>query len=235
MASKSRINISRSKAVAINNKDIQKNNSPKPTKETKKVMEKETSEISELRTQMDVLQQENDRLKRRQEAKAGASFETLDRVKYELDKTRSTNRFLLENIETRKAQVSDAQTQSFEMQMKMESMARELEDNIKENEKLKAKVISLHNKQMKMKKVAEENNVMKGYLFNHKIDYKTGKFIGIKIHKQPKNVIQETEVQQNPKVETSVHENKQSSPRALNGSYMDIHKAKLTQHQHKSS
>ena len=147
---------------------------------TEKLIEKERSRLLEqMKDVIDELtrvKRENEKLRRQQEQKMmGVTAETVDKMRKAMDHAKSTNSFLLRDIEDRKKQVVRLETQTFEMNMKLEAMTKKFNEVKGINDDLKAQVDELTRQTSRAQKVWDENRRLRQILASHHIDSKTGK------------------------------------------------------------
>lgn len=132
-------------------------------------------QMEDLVKELEKLKAENEKLRRQQDSRFGGPIDTVDKMKQELDRLKSTNKFLLSDIETRKNQCQQLETQVFEMNIKAESSSKKMGDLLKENHRLKVERESLMQEKNRNQKLLEENRKLKQWLSSNKIDTKTGK------------------------------------------------------------
>lgn len=132
-------------------------------------------QMEDLVKELEKLKAENEKLKRQQDTRFGGTIDTVDKIKQELDRAKSTNKFLLSDIETRRNQVQQLETQVFEMNVKAESTSKKVGDLLKENHRLKVERETLMQEKLRNQKLLEENRRLKQWLSSNKIDTKTGR------------------------------------------------------------
>lgn len=135
------------------------------------------NQIQELVQELKSLELENEKLKEKHEQKVGISMDSIQRTKEELDRARATNRFLMENAETRKTQCGKLETQNFELKMKLESLKKQFGEMTKTNVELAGEVNELLKERLEFQKVVEENERLKALVKKFNIDVNTGRIV----------------------------------------------------------
>lgn len=132
-------------------------------------------QMEDLVKELEKLKSENEKLRRQQDSRFGGTIDTVDKIKKELERAKATNKFLLTDIETRKNQCHQLETQVFEMNIKSEASGKKTGELLKDNHKLKVERESLLQEKQRNLKLLEENRKLRQWLSSNRIDVKTGK------------------------------------------------------------
>jgi regulator of replication initiation timing len=132
-------------------------------------------QMEDLVKELEKIKLENEKLRRQQDQTHGGPVDTVDKMKKELERAKATNKFLLSDIETRKNQCHQLETQVFEMNMKSEGISKKTGDLLKENHKLKVERESLMQEKQRNLKLMEENRKLRQFLSSNRIDAKSGR------------------------------------------------------------
>lgn len=132
-------------------------------------------QMEDLVKELEKLKHENEKLRRQQDQVHGGPVDTVDKMKTELERAKATNKFLLTDIEVRKNQCHQLETQVFEMNMKIEGTSKKTGELAKENHRLKVERESLMHEKNANLKLMEENRKLRQFLSSNRIDSKTGK------------------------------------------------------------
>ncbi|KAK3609642.1 hypothetical protein CHS0354_028846 [Potamilus streckersoni] len=128
--------------------------------------------IEELTQKLEEAIAEKERVQRQQADSIGVTFDTLSRMKVDLDHTKTTKNWLLEDIEYRKERCEKLETDTFELKMKIEALTKQnnqLKKEKKEWEDAKERTIKTEEK---CKKLMDINKRLKILLIKNHIDYK---------------------------------------------------------------
>ena len=132
--------------------------------------------LEDLIIEMEEVKRQNDRLRRQQEDTYGITVDTVERMKHELERARTTRMFLLEDIENRKQKCEKMEADMFELNMKLESFTKK----INEYKKMQSDWEDTTEKQSRMEercdRLAKINKNMRMLLIKHHIDPKTVEF-----------------------------------------------------------
>ena len=132
-------------------------------------------QMEDLVKELEKMKSENEKLRRQQDSRFGGPVDTVEKMKKELERAKATNKFLLTDIETRRNQCQQLETQVFEMNVKSEGTGKKVGDLLKENHKLKVERESLLQERHRNQKLLEENRKLRQWLSSNRIDSKTGK------------------------------------------------------------
>ena len=122
------------------------------------------------------VRKENERLRRQQEDTFGVTVDTVDRMKKELERAKTTRMFLLEDIETRKGQSERMEADIFELNMKLESFNKKIKEYSNMQEDWKATKEKLQITEQKCEKLSNVNKNLRLLLSKHHIDPKSVDF-----------------------------------------------------------
>ena len=132
--------------------------------------------LEDLVLEMEDVKRENDRLRRQQEDTYGITMDTVDRMRHELERARTTRMFLLEDIENRKQKCEKMETDMFELNMKLESFTKKINEYKhlqNEWEEASEKLVKTEERCERLTKI---NKNMRMLLIKHHIDPKTVDF-----------------------------------------------------------
>lgn len=132
--------------------------------------------LEDLIMEMDVVRKENERLRRQQEDTQGISMDTIDRMKKELERARTTRSFLLEDIEIRKAKSERLEAEIFEMNMKLESYMKQINEYSRQKDMWQETSEKLQQMEQKCEKLSKTNKNLRMLLVKHHIDPKSVEF-----------------------------------------------------------
>ena len=148
-------------------------------KKTDELLERERNgfleQIAELIKELERLRKENEKIKRQQEEKMGVTAEVVDKMKRDLEHSKTTNTFLLHDVEDRKSQISRMESQLFEMTMKVEGMSKKMSEISKSNTESKQEIEELVKEKSRAERLWDENRKLRRFLATNHIDSRTGK------------------------------------------------------------
>jgi regulator of replication initiation timing len=148
-------------------------------RKTDELLEKERKgfleQIAELIKELERLKKENERLRKQQEEKMGVTVEVVDKMKRDLDRSKSTNAFLLRDVGDRKSQLARMESQLFEMTMKVEGMSKKVSEVSKVNSEYKQEIDELVKEKSRAERLWDENRKLRRFLAANHIDSRTGK------------------------------------------------------------
>ena len=140
------------------------------------VKEQHKDRLEDLIYEMDAVKRENVRLRRQQEDTYGVSMDTVDRMKKELERAKTTRMFLLEDIEVRKAKSEKMEADIFELNMKLESYTKKINElNAMKNDWIDNSE-KLVRSEEKCEKLSKVNKNLRMLLMKHRIDPKSVDF-----------------------------------------------------------
>lgn len=132
-------------------------------------------QIAELIKELERLKKENDRLRKQQEEKMGVTAEVVDKMKRDLDRSKTTNTFLLRDVDDRKSQIARMESQVFELTMKVEGMSKKTAEVSKVNAEYKQEIDELVKEKSRAERLWDENRKLRRFLAANHIDSRTGK------------------------------------------------------------
>ena len=132
--------------------------------------------LEDLIVEMEEVKRDNDRLRRQQEDTFDITMDTVDRMKHELERARTTRMFLLEDIENRKQKCEKMEADMFELNMKLESFTKKINEYRRMQDEWEDTTDKLYRTEERCDKLAKINKNMKMLLIKHHIDPKTVEF-----------------------------------------------------------
>lgn len=132
--------------------------------------------LEDLIVEMEEVKRDNDRLRRQQEDTFGITMDTVERMKHELERARTTRMFLLEDIENRKQKCEKMEADMFELNMKLESFTKKINEYRRMQGEWEDTTDKLSRTVERCDKLARINKNMKMLLIKHHIDPKTVEF-----------------------------------------------------------
>lgn len=132
--------------------------------------------LEDLVIEMEEVKRENDRLRRQQEDTYGISMDTVDRMRHELERARTTRMFLLEDIENRKQKCEKMEADIFELNMKLESFTKKIDEYKKMQGEWEDTSEKLTKTEDRCERLAKVNKNMRMLLIKHHIDPKSVDF-----------------------------------------------------------
>ncbi|XP_062587612.1 golgin subfamily A member 6-like protein 22 [Saccostrea cucullata] len=148
-------------------------------RKTDELLEKERNgfleQIAELIKELERLRKENEKLRKQQEEKMGVTAEVVDKMKRDLEHSKTTNSFLLRDVEDRKSQIARMESQLFEMTMKVEGMSKKVSEVSKSNTEYKHEIEELVKEKSRAERLWDENRKLRRFLAANHIDSRTGK------------------------------------------------------------
>ena len=132
--------------------------------------------LEDLVLEMEDVKRENDRLRRQQEDTYGITMDTVDRMRHELERARTTRMFLLEDIENRKQRCEKMETDMFELNMKLESFTKKINEYKKMQNEWEESSEKLVKTEERCERLTKINKNMRMLLIKHHIDPKTVDF-----------------------------------------------------------
>ena len=138
--------------------------------------EQHRDRLDDLIFEMDEMKRENDRLRRQQQDTFGVSLDTVDRMKKELERARTTRMFLLEDIELRKAKSEKMEAEIFELNMKLESYTKKVNELNKTRTEWQDASERLHKTEDKCEKLIKVNKNLRMLMLKHNIDPQSADF-----------------------------------------------------------
>ena len=132
--------------------------------------------LEDLVLEMEDVKRENDRLRRQQEDTYGITMDTVDRMRHELERARTTRMFLLEDIENRKQKCEKMETDMFELNMKLESFTKKINEYKHLQNEWEEASVKLVKTEEKCERLTKINKNMRMLLIKHHIDPKTVDF-----------------------------------------------------------
>ncbi|OWF48487.1 hypothetical protein KP79_PYT05894 [Mizuhopecten yessoensis] len=128
----------------------------------------------EVTKEMLLFKAENEKLRHAIKHEHGTP-EVSEKIKKELDHLRSTNRFLLENLERRKRQISKLETDVFELDMKLQSVNNSLAETERKNQDMKEEMVELIRDRVLINSLMDDNRKLRHFLSINNLDTRTGK------------------------------------------------------------
>lgn len=138
--------------------------------------EQHKDRLEDLIYEMDAMKRENDRLRRQQEDTYGVSLDTVERMKKELERARTTRVFLLEDIEIRKAKSEKMEAEIFELNMKLESYSKKINELSRMRDDWEDATKRLHKTEEKCEKLTQVNKNLRMLMLKHHIDPQSADF-----------------------------------------------------------
>ena len=132
--------------------------------------------LEDLIIEMEEVKRDNDRLRRQQEDTFGITMDTVERMKHELERARTTRMFLLEDIENRKQKCEKMEADMFELNMKLESFTKKINEYRRMQGEWEDTTEKLARTEERCDKLAKINKNMRMLLIKHHIDPKTVEF-----------------------------------------------------------
>ena len=132
--------------------------------------------LEDLVLEMEDVKRENNRLRRQQEDTYGISLDTVDRMRHELERARTTRMFLLEDIENRKQRCEKMETDMFELNMKLESFTKKINEYKKMQNEWETTSEKLTKTEERCERLSKINKNMRMLLIKHHIDPKSVDF-----------------------------------------------------------
>lgn len=126
--------------------------------------------IEDLIYEMDAVKRENNRLRRQQEDTYGVSLDTVERMKKELERAKTTRMFLMEDIELRKAKSEKMEAEIFELNMKLESYTKKINECSRLKTKWNETSEKLQKTEEKVEKLLKVNKNLRMLMTKHHID-----------------------------------------------------------------
>jgi chromosome segregation ATPase len=185
------------------------------------VKEQHKDRLEDLIYEMDAVKRENQRLRRQQEDTYGVSMDTVDRMKKELERAKTTRSFLLEDIEVRKAKSEKMEADIFELNMKLESYTKKINElNSMKNEWIEnsEKLVRTEEKCEKLSKVNKNLRLLlvKHHIDPKSVDFDSGKSKNsYKSERIPPKPILKHEKKKKPDAHTLSHKNSLKSSRSV--------------------
>lgn len=140
------------------------------------VKEQHKDRLEDLIYEMDAVKRENERLRRQQEDTYGVTLDTVERMKKELERAKTTRMFLLEDIEIRKAKSEKMEADIFELNMKLESFTKKINELTKMRDEWIDVSDKLVRTEEKCDKLAKVNKNLRMLLVKNHIDPKSVDF-----------------------------------------------------------
>lgn len=140
------------------------------------VKEQHNDTLEDLIYEMDAVKRENERLRRQQEDTYGISLDAVERMKKELEHAKTTRAFLLEDIDIRKSKSERMEADIFELNMKLESFSKKINDFSKMKHEWVDTSERLMRTEEKCDKLARANKNLRMLLIKHSIDPKAVDF-----------------------------------------------------------
>lgn len=140
------------------------------------VKEQHKDRLEDLIYEMDAVKRENERLRRQQEDTYGISLDTVERMKKELERAKTTRMFLLEDIDIRKAKSEKMEAEIFELNMKLESFTKKINEYNKMKDEWEDVSNKLARTEEKCEKLTKVNKNLRMLLVKHHIDPKSVDF-----------------------------------------------------------
>ncbi|KAH3862684.1 hypothetical protein DPMN_025657 [Dreissena polymorpha] len=126
--------------------------------------------------ELDLVKRENERLRRQQEDTFGVTADSVDRMKKELERAKTTRMFLLEDIEVRKGKSEKMEADIFELNMKLESFNKKLNEYNQMRDEWMNTSEKLQKTEEKCEKLTKVNKNLRLLLLKHHIDPKSVDF-----------------------------------------------------------
>lgn len=197
------------------------------------VKEQHKDRLEDLIYEMDAVKRENDRLRRQQEDTYGVTLDTVERMKKELERAKTTRMFLLEDIEIRKAKSEKMEAEIFELNMKLESFTKK----VNELNKMKNEWVDMSDKlvrtEEKCEKLVKLNKNLRLLLVKHHIDPKSVDFDSGKSKRSSKSergplrpILKPDVKKKKPDAHTQSHQNTLAKSKKLSRSWDDLREAK---------
>ena len=155
---------------------ILKNSKAQFGEKLEQVKEQHKDTLEDLIMEMSEVKKENERLRRQQQDTSGISMDTVERMKKELERARTTRMFLLEDVEIRKAKSEKMEAEIFELNMKLESFQKKINHYNKMRDEWEETRETLVRTEEKCDRLTKINKNLRMLLVKHHIDPKTVEF-----------------------------------------------------------
>lgn len=190
--------------------------------------------LDDLIYEMEAMKRENERLRRQQEDTYGVSLDTVERMKKELERARTTRMFLLEDIEVRKAKSEKMEAEIFELNMKLESFTKKINELSRMRTEWQETAERLQKSEDKCEKLAKVNKNMRVLLVKHHIDPKTVEFDSGRSKKSKRSekgplkpILKPDDLKKKPDAHTQSHVNASNSSHKTSRSLTDLREAAI--------
>ncbi|KAL4240632.1 hypothetical protein ACF0H5_001423 [Mactra antiquata] len=178
------------------------------------VKEEHQDRLEDLIYEVEAVKRENDRLRRQQEDTYGISLDTVERMKKELERAKTTRAFLMEDIEVRKAQSERMEADIFELNMKIESFTKKINELNKMKADWQETQEKLAKSEEKCEKLSKINKNLRVLMSKHHIDPKAVDFDSGKSKPTGKNekttakpILKHNNLKKKPDAHTQSHKN----------------------------
>lgn len=194
------------------------------------VKEEHKDRLEDLIYEMEAVKRENDRLRRQQEDTYGVSLDTVQRMKKELERAKTTKAFLLEDIEVRKSQSERMEADIFELNMKLESFTKKVNELNKMKSEWEEMTDRLTRSEEKCEKLSKINKNLRLLMAKHRIDPKAVDFDSGKSTKRSikseglpaKPILKPVTIKKKPDAHTLSHANTANSGKKKSNSWVDF-------------
>lgn len=186
-------------------------------------------QMDDVTMEMLMYKAENEKLRHNLKHGHGTSTDA-QKTKKELDHARSTNRFLLENLEKRKNQMSKLETHVFELDVKLQGASKGLAETEEVNRKMRVEIMELLRDRVLLDTLLEENRKLRHFLSVNNLDTQTGKRLMNHVIKRNKEIKTDESGSITERSVESTRSTIDKRPPAYLGCYRHIQKSKRNVH-----